>query len=458
MGEVRVIRPNAGPQERFLSTPADVAIYGGAAGAGKSFALALEALRHIHRRGVGVVIFRRELTRLQGAGSIWETQEGIYPALGMVSKQSPVMEWRHPQSGSTIELRHLQHESDKHAHQGKQYTCILFDEVTEFTESQFWYMLSRLRTTSGVRPYVRGTCNPDPDSFIRRLIDWWIGPDGLPIRERSGVLRWFVRDGDDLLWYDSEAEAREAHPGRAPLSLTFIAASLADNPKGDPTYRDKLEALPRVDRERLLGGNWNIRPAAGLYFKRSMFDVLELPLRESDVRRRIRAWDKAATRPSTSNPDPDWTRGVRIAELVRGGYVIEHVEGLRGSPGEVEATMRTIAEQDGPMCEVALWQDPGQAGVADVDRMREVLKGFRVSVVRASQNKLAYAGIWQSQAEGRRISIVRGPWVESLLAELESFPDGKHDDQVDGCSLAFQLFFGGASMEDQVAAYSRGMR
>lgn len=453
MGEVIEVRPNRGPQERFLSSPADIAIYGGAAGAGKSYALALEALRHIHRKGVGVVIFRRELTRLTGAGSIWETTESLYPSLGLTSRQSPVMEWRHPKSGSTIELRHLQHESDKHAHQGKQYTAILFDEITEFSESQFWYLLSRARTTSGVHPYMRGTCNPDPDSFVRRLIDWWIGPDGLPIHERSGVLRWMIRHGDDVEWFDSKSEAQAAHPGRMPLSFTFVAARLSDNPKGDPTYEDKLRLLPRVERERLLGGNWNVRPAAGMYFKRHMFEILDRRPYPDQVVRRVRAWDKAATAPSPTNPDPDWTVGVLVSELQSGGWVIEHVERLRGAPAEVERVIRGTAQSDGIETEVYAWQDPGQAGVVDVDRMRHVLQGFQFSAIRASKDKITYAGVWQSQAEGRRISIVRGPWLESLLSTLESFPEGKHDDDVDACSLAFQAYFGSAMVDTLLAAY-----
>lgn len=401
-------------------------------------------------------MLRREAVRLIGSGSIWEEMRGLYPRCiaGATARESPVLEWRFP-SGSLIELRHLQHEKDVHAHQGKQYAAIYFDEVCEFTERQFWYMLSRLRTTCGIRPYVRGTCNPDPDSFVRRMIDWWIGPDGLPIMSRSGVLRWFVRDGDDLAWFDTEAEARASYPTRNPLSFTFIAATLRDNPKGDPTYADRLDSLPSVERARLRDGNWDIRPAAGMYFRRPMFDVLEQRPIASAVKRRIRAWDKAAT-PANGSNDPDWTVGVLLAELHGGGYVVEHVERLRGAPAAVDAAMRTLAEQDGVGVEVLAWQDPGQAGVVDVEHMRTLLKGFRFRALRASQDKITYAGVWQSQAEGRRISIMRGPWLEPLLATLEAFPDGKHDDDVDALSLAFQAMFGGLTMEAQVAAYSRG--
>ena len=63
---------------------------------------------------------------------------------------------------------------------------------------------------AGVPGYIRATCNPDADSWVRSLIDWWIDPDtGFPIKERSGVLRWFVRDGDSLHWADTRADLVE---------------------------------------------------------------------------------------------------------------------------------------------------------------------------------------------------------------------------------------------------------
>ena len=442
------IRPNPGPQEEFLSTSADIAFYGGAAGGGKTFSVLLDGLRWHEDPEFGGVVFRREGVDLTGPGSVWEEATKLYSMFGCEFRQAPYLEARFP-SGASIIFRHLQHESDRLSHQGKQYSWIAFEELTHFVESQFWYLWGRRRTRARVRPYLRATCNPDPDSFVRKMIDWWIGKDGYAIPERSGVIRYFARgDDDELVWADTreELEERFRDPERV-TSFTFILSRLKDNPKIDPTYRAALLSLDRVERERLLGdeergGNWNIRPAAGLYFKRSMFDVREHRPLDSEVRRRVRAWDKAAT-VETGKNDPDWTVGVLLAELRNGGYVIEHAEFVRGRPAEVEAIMRTIAEHDGIGVDVAVWQDPGQAGVVDVDRMRVVLAGFRVAVMRASSDKLTYAGTWQSQAEGRRVAVVRGPWNERLFSQLESFPSSRsHDDAVDAASLAFQVLFG----------------
>ncbi len=88
------------------------------------------------------------------------------------------MDWKFPW-GSQVVFRHLQRESDIYSWQGTQVPLLLFDELTHFTARQFWYMLSRNRNphNNGIRPYVRATCNPDPDSFVADLIDWYIDND-----------------------------------------------------------------------------------------------------------------------------------------------------------------------------------------------------------------------------------------------------------------------------------------
>ena len=76
------IRPQPGPQERFLACPADVAIYGGSAGGGKTYALTMEAGRHVHVPGFAAIVFRRLSTQITGGGSVWQESLGILPALG----------------------------------------------------------------------------------------------------------------------------------------------------------------------------------------------------------------------------------------------------------------------------------------------------------------------------------------------------------------------------------------
>jgi len=432
-------RPNPGPQEAFLSSPADIALFGGSAGSGKSMAMLMDPLRHVHRRGYAAIMFRRESTRLRGAGSLWDESQKIYMGLGAKARQTPDLEWRF-RAGSTIELRHLQYESDKFGHQGKQYSGIYWDEVCEFTESQFLFLWGRCRTTIGIRPYMRGTCNPDPDSFVRRWIDWWIGEDGFPRWERSGVLRWFVRDGDDMVWFDSRDEATNAFPGRDPISFTFIPARLEDNPLGVPTYRGRLESLDLVTRKRMLDGNWDIRAAGGTLFRRGWFRVID-PVNPRDIEREVRSWDLAASEVTPTNKSPDATVGARIARLKDGTFVIRDMKVERFTPAKVDDLIRTTAADDGKRVEIALPQDPGQAGKSQAQRYARELasQGYTVRTHRPEKDKVTYAKPVSSLAEHGAIARERGVWNEALIAELEAFPEGAHDDRVDAVTSGIRL-------------------
>lgn len=436
--EPETIQAQEGPQTRFLSSVADIAIFGGAAGGSKSFSLILEPLRHAHVPGFSAITFRRTRPELVGGGSLWEQSTRVYYGADGHPREH-VLEWRFP-SGATIKFDSIQHEADIQDHLSKQYAVVQFDQLEQFTARQFWALVGRNRSTCGVRPYVRAGCNPDPDSFVRPLIDWWIGPDGLPIAERSGIVRWFVRGDDGELAWGDEPRALEAlHPGKEALSFTFIAAKLDDNKellKRDPSYRAKLLALPRVDRERLLHGNWNARASAGSYFRRSMFEFVDAGPADPVIR--VRAWDKAATKPSSDNPDPDWTVGVRMSRDKQGLFYIEHVERLREGPLGVERAVTNAASGDGKQCVVGQWQDPGSAGKSDVAHYARLLPQFEVRTERASEDKETYAKPFSAQAEAGNVRIVRGPWNDAYLATLEAFPTkGAHDDDVDASSLAY---------------------
>lgn len=269
--ETRVIRPQPGPQERFLASSADIAIYGGSAGAGKSFALLLEPLRHIANPDFGATIFRRTTPQITNEGALWDESVKLYG--GLAEQKLGDLSWRFP-AGSSVGFAHLEHDKTVLNYQGSQIPYLGFDEITHFTAAQFWYMLSRNRSMCGVRPYVRATCNPDPDSFVAELIAWWIDDNGFPIPERSGVLRWFIRMGDKLIWGDKPedlASYLNPYDGKPipPKSLTFISAKLSDNPAllaADPGYVANLMALPAVEQARLMGGNWKIRNTKALVF------------------------------------------------------------------------------------------------------------------------------------------------------------------------------------------------
>jgi predicted phage terminase large subunit-like protein len=442
--EGKTITPQPGPQTAFLASAADIAIYGGAAGGGKSWALLLEDLRHIHNPGFGSVTFRRSTVQIRNEGGLWDESAKLYPLVGGSPKEH-VLTWQFP-SGATASFAHLEHDKTRLNWQGSQIPLIKFDELTHFTASQFWYMVSRNRSMCGVRPYIRATCNPDADSWVAELIAWWIKQDtGLPISERAGVLRWFVRVGEDLRWADDPQDLacytmideRGMQVPIPPKSLTFIPAKLTDNKAlmaADPGYMASLLSLPMVERERLLGGNWKIRPAAGLYFQRSWCRMVDaIPAGTTFAR----GYDLAATVRSAENPDPDATSSTKIGRMPDGRYIVVDNHNDCLSPAGVERLLKNTASQDGKSCTISLPQDPGQAGKSQVANLKLALSGYTVRSSTETGDKITRFGPFSAQAEGGNVDVLRGAWNERWFSALENFPSSKHDDDVDSTSRAF---------------------
>lgn len=272
--EKKTIQPQHGFQLRAQATSADIAILGGAAGLGKTFVLLLEFLRHIHNPEWGAVGFRRTSPQIRNEGGLWDTSMQIYPHAGGAPKES-TLEWIFPK-GAKLKFSHLEYDKNILDWQGSQIPFIFFDELTHFTEKMFFYLLTRNRSTCGVAPYVRATCNPDPDSWVAKLISWWIDQNtGFPIAERDGVLRYFTRDGENYIWGDTAQEvidkswyflekivaASKIDPKVFVKSLTFISGTIYDNKElltTNPQYLANLLAQDEATKAALFAGNWKV--------------------------------------------------------------------------------------------------------------------------------------------------------------------------------------------------------
>ncbi len=121
-----------------------------------------------------------------------------------------------------------------------------------------------------------------------------------------------------------------------------------------------------------------------------------------------------------------------------GLFFVEDVRRLRGSPLKVERAVKNTASVDGKAVEIGLPQDPGQAGKAQAQRFVRALAGYNVRVRRESGDKITRAAPLSAQAEAGNVKLLRGPWNDAFLAELENFPEG-HDDQVDAAAGAFDM-------------------
>ena len=413
---IKVLKPQKGPQEAFLATPADIAIYGGAAGGGKSYALLLEAARHTGNPKFGAVIFRRQSIQITQEGGLWDTSTEIYGGLA-VPRTSPRRFWRF-RSGAKVNFAHIDGDKDLNGWQGSQIALIGYDELTHFTKHQFFYMMSRNRSACGIKPYIRATCNPDSDSWVAEFIGWWIDPQtGYPIPERSGKIRYMARKNEEIVWADTPEDLVSQGIDRTEIkSVTFIASTINDNKillANDPSYLANLKSLPLVERERLLNGNWKIKPAAGMYFKRIQVGEMLTAL-PGDVILWARGWDLAATG-EDENGDPAYTAGVLIGKRRNGRYIVADVINKRLTASEVRKLILMTAQTDraayGRVIQ-RLPQDPGQAGKEQAQSYTRMLSGFLVKVIPESGSKESRAEPFAAQWQAGNVDVLTAEWNE----------------------------------------------
>ena len=207
----------------------------------------------------------------------------------------------------------------------------------------------------------------------------------------------------------------------------------------DPAYLSKLHALPRVERAQLLEGNWNIRPSAGMFFRRSDFEIVSaIPAGG----KRVRAWDLAGTKADPVEKKirekadgPAWTVGVKMVK-VGGIYFIEDIERSQIDSSKVLSTIKNTASQDVTKTKVRIPQDPGQAGKSQAKHFISEMAGYNIVSYPVSGSKETRATPLSAQAQAGNVKLLRGSWNESFLLEAENFPDGTKD-QIDAASDAF---------------------
>jgi predicted phage terminase large subunit-like protein len=150
----------------------------------------------------------------------------------------------------------------------------------------------------------------------------------------------------------------------------------------------------------------------------------------------VRAWDLASALPAPGR-DPDWTVGLKLEREADERFTITDIIRLRGTPGEVESAILSTAQRDGPSVPIALPQDPGQAGQAQVSYLIRRLAGYTVRASPETGAKLTRASPVAAQVEASNLRLLRGDWNRAFIEELRDFPNSHKDDQVDALSRAF---------------------
>jgi predicted phage terminase large subunit-like protein len=268
-------------------------------------------------------------------------------------------------------------------------------------------------------------------------------------------------------WYKSDVSTRLKPGGRVALVMTrwhkddlggLLEATAGDGWRvlrlpalaepGDPLGRGpgeplwpEWEGLEALARRRALIGD---RAWSALYQQKpqgpggSLFNtaaITETEAAEPD-NAVIRGWDFAATAKDDGN-EPDWTAGVKLWRAGDQRWVVLDVVRIRGSALDVEDLLLKTAAKDGRKVTIALPQDPGQAGKFQASWFTGRLSGFHVVASRESGPKTERARYVASQVEAGHVAVVRAPWNRAFLEELQDFPNGSKDDQVDALSRAF---------------------
>lgn len=242
--------PENVPQIQAYVSEADILYYGGAAGGGKSDLL-LGLAMTAHKKSI---IFRREYQQLREL--VDRSQDILADTKARYSQVAS--RWRNIPDGRSLEFGAVQHEKDREKFKGRPHDLKAFDEIPDFTELQFRFLIAWNRSTDP-NQRCRVVCAGNPPTYaegewvIRYWAPWLSTSYSRPAK--PGELRWFAAiDGKDV---EVESGERVAYKGESikPLSRTFIPALLGDNPYlRDTTYEAVLQSLPEPLRSQLLHG------------------------------------------------------------------------------------------------------------------------------------------------------------------------------------------------------------
>jgi predicted phage terminase large subunit-like protein len=406
-------------QAEFLMKEGNEGLFGGSAGGGKSSTLLMAALQYVMYPNYHALLLRRSFKDLALPGALMDrafdwlhTTDAHWDDLTKT--------WEFP-SGATVSFGYLEAERDKFRYQGSELQMVGFDEASQFLESQYTYLFSRLRRPKDSFIPIRMRCCSNPGDIGAE----WV------------KARFITYDGEDRF---------------------FIPSRYTDNPYLDQKeYEQSLDKLDPITRAQLKEGNWDVSFSSGL-FRREWFEFVDFVPNGH----MIRVWDTAATEQVDYN-NPDFTAGCLMVEK-DGTFYIKDVVRARKKPGDIEKLIRHTAEMDGIRVRVIMLQEPASSGINMIDHYaKQVMKGFAFYGFKPTGDKVVNAQPLSAAASHGNVKLSKDlltnmelqpngtmkSMAEVLLSEFQLFPLGKHDDVVDATSTAFNQLSGALGRSDR---------
>lgn len=456
-----VIQPQSKFQSDYLNSSAKILVVGGAAGSSKSYIGLMRHLRWAEDPNYRGFCIRKNSTAIMKSGGLFQEAVKLYslydPKIKIKTKDQKIVF----SSGAEVSFSHYENRNAAQLYQGLQLSNCFYDEASHAEEEDIWWLFSRLRTDADVTPSIWLSCNPDPDSYLFEWVKWWLYDEtsdkhGLPDPEKNGVTRYLIRQGGVIFWGDSPEELKERYGEHVfPISFQVLLGTIYDNPtlmRNQPEYLHALEALPKVDRARLLLGDWTARAEGSGYFKREwMIEELDDPP-HNEIVKTVRVYDLAGTLKSDLNYNPDYSTSCKMSKLKNGEFFIHEVERWRSRYGELMSRIISNANRDGTKVDIIIPQDPNASAKAAAQMMVKDItaEGFYVKAVSTNRSKLDNFRPFSASSMNGNVRIKKNCGndfenkifnsLEFFYDELEKF-DGEsrthHDDLVDCVSGAF---------------------
>lgn len=423
-------------QEAFLRMVEREVLYGGAAGGGKSVALLIAALQYVDVPGYHALLLRPSLAEFHLPGGLIELAAD-WLAGSKVVWSGEHHRWTFPgpgrsgAGGATLSFGYLDSANDVLRYSGISAGFLGFDELTRFSENAY------LRTFRALRQPVAGS------------LDLAAAADGTTLRDVPIRIRATSNPGGPG---HSWVKNRFVRPDTRPPGASYLPSRLTDNPHLDAAaYMERLAELPPAERLRLQHGDWDV-DEEGELFARDSIRIIE-GHDAARAHRRVRYWDLAATTPSASNRDPDYTVGLLLERDSANIYTIRHIVRGRWAPAQVEQIVAQTAREDGRDTPIKIEQEGGASGKLIVDHYkRNVLTGYSVySGLPGRADKQMRARPVAAAAANGYLQIVPGPHLREFLDELALFPNSSHDDCVDALSGAYTVLAATSSGQARIS-------